>query len=235
MFGVCRELRATVRCQLLPPRVLAAWSCACQLLPTTRQPARSSTPSCPEACDSVKAATASTLLQVQSAAPWRLHACVRMLQMRTAMLTHFNLQTPHHEDARLRTPAPPRAKRVMLAQPSCRAAVGSASTADSMYASTFWTEQETWVRSVLLGPHPATEALCEPWSDELMRRGQLLFGCALHAILTQVITACRRAVPLPRRPSAPRALSFQDVSESSGDGRWQPHPIMPLSPASVAS
>ncbi len=52
---------------------------------------------------------------------------------------------------------------------------------------------------------------------------------------TGVIIAWRRAVPLPRRPSAPRALSFQDVSESSGDGRWQPHPIMPLSPASVAS
>ena len=56
------------------------------------------------------------------------------LQMRTAMLTHFNLQTPHHEGTGLRTPAPPRAKRIAPAQPSGRATVASASTADSRCA-----------------------------------------------------------------------------------------------------
>ena len=50
------------------------------------------------------------------------------------MLTHFNLQTPHHEGTGLRTPAPPRAKRVMLVQPYGHAAVASASTADSRCA-----------------------------------------------------------------------------------------------------
>jgi len=120
LFGVCRELRATVRCRL--PNL---------------QPGSSSPLSCPEVCESVRAAKASTEMRGPMCHILATACCVPMLQMRTAMLTHFNLQTPHHEDARLRTPAPPRAKRVMLAQPSCRAAFGSASTADSMYASIF--------------------------------------------------------------------------------------------------
>ena len=128
LFSVCRELRATVRWQ--PHAVTPKTAC----LP------------CRQTCSNKLESVQPAMHPVDLIPMWPLdiHRKHRLYpaplrsvllrsvpKMRTAMLTHFNLQTPHHGDPGLRTPAPPRAKRVMLAQPSCRAAVGSASTADS--------------------------------------------------------------------------------------------------------